>query len=419
MKILVLAGGVPYPPTWGSGMRTFQLLRHIARRHDVTLLCPAAAADRDRVEALATEVPGLSLRTVAQPGRSRRARRVRQARAVVGPLPFLAAEVRSAQLQSGLDSIVHAERFDVIQLEGSQLASLRIPSGPALVVNAHNIEYEMLDRMRRAERTAVRRAFNSLEYLKYRSYEHRVWHRADGCAVVSDRELALVRAATPGTPAFTVPNAVDPDFFAPGSDAIVPDSLVFTGLLSYRPNFDAALHLVDSIFPLIRRRRPGATLTVVGDGDAEHFAALRRDGVTVTGRVPDLRPYVRRAAVCVAPIRMGGGTRLKVLEALSMGKAIVSTPLGSEGIDARDREHLLIAQDRPVVFAEAVVSLLADPVAASRLGRQGRRLVETRYTWERAASQMEELYGAAVRSGRPALSPTTPLTLGLRPARER
>ena len=384
-------------------MRTFQLLRHVSRRHEVTLLCPAAATERDRIEALAAEVPGLSLRTVAQPGRSRRARRVQQARAMISPLPFLASEVRSAQLQSGLDGIVHAERFDVIQLEGSQLASLRIPRGPALVVNEHNIEYQMLDRMRRAERTTLRRAFNTLEYLKYRSYEHRLWHRADGCAVVSDRELAVVSSGAPGTPAFTVPNAVDADYFTPGSDPVVPDSLVFTGLLSYRPNFDAALHLVDSIFPIVRRQRPSASLTIVGDGDPQHFQALRREGVTVTGRVPDLRPYVRSAAVCVAPIRMGGGTRLKVLEALSMGKAIVSTPLGSEGIEARHSEHLVIADARPAVFARAVVNVLAAPAAASYLGRQGRHLVERRYTWEQAACRLEELYDAAVRSVRPAL----------------
>jgi glycosyltransferase involved in cell wall biosynthesis len=303
-------------------------------------------------------------------------------------------------MQSGIDRVSSTNDFDVIQLEGSQLCGFRLPQSARLVVSEHNIEYEILERMTANERSTLRRLFNRIECLKYRPFERRWWERADACAVPSQREVDIVLSYAPATPTLAVPNAVDPDFFSPGPHAPEPDTIVFTGLLSYRPNFDAVRHLVEEILPRVRHYRPAATVTIVGDGDPADFKFLRRPGVTVTERVPDVRPYVQRAAVCVAPLRMGSGTRLKVLEALAMGKAVVSTRLGSEGLDVRDGEHLLLADHDPDDFAAGVVEVLADPARAAALGRSGRTLVLTNYTWARAADRLEELYelamGAAV-----------------------
>ncbi|MGH9056850.1 MAG: glycosyltransferase [Acidimicrobiales bacterium] len=400
MNILVVAGGVPYPPTWGSGMRTYQLLRHLCQRHRMTLVCHAGADDVDRVEGLKASISELqvipSIHTL--PGGLNR--RLRQGLALGSALPFLAVELRSSALERAIRNAVAASDFDCIQLEGSQVASILLPIGPAVVLDEHNIEYEVLDRMRHRESSTVRRAFNTVEWLKYRAFEQRLWRSVDACAVPSERELAIVRSQASGTAAAAVPNAVDPGYFKPEPTAVKADSLVFTGLLSYRPNFDAARYLVDEVFPLVARERPRATLTIVGDGDPAHFEALRRPGVTITGRVDDVRPYVQQAAVCVAPLRMGGGTRLKVLEALAMAKPLVSTRLGSEGIAARHGEHLVIADDEPLQYGHAILDLLSNPEAAAVLGWRGRRLIETKYTWAQVSTCFDDLYIQACNAGR-------------------
>ena len=214
-------------------------------------------------------------------------------------------------------------------------------------------------------------------------------------AITSEREVRIVRSIAPHTPAANVPNGVDTEFFAPVPAPPEPDSLVFTGLLSYRPNIDAVQHLVNDIFPLVRRARPACTLTIVGGGgdDLTHLAG---PGIRFTGYVPDLRPEIARAAVAVVPIRMGSGTRLKVVEALAMAKPMVSTTIGCEGIDVRDEEHLLIG-DSPAVFAAQVLRLLDDPDAARRMGERGAALARSEYSWRGAADVLESLHLARHR----------------------
>jgi glycosyltransferase involved in cell wall biosynthesis len=267
-----------------------------------------------------------------------------------------------------------------------------------VVLNEHNIEYEIFHRMTATERSLHRRLFNAAEYVKYRPFERRWWQRAAACAIPSEREAEIVRRRAPRTPIAVVPNGVDSDYFTPGAAPIEPDTIVFTGLLSYRPNLDAARYIVEEILPLVRRRHPGVTLTIVGDGDPPDFESLRRPGVVVTERVPDLRPYVRRAAVSVAPIRMGGGTRLKVLEALAMGKSVVTTPLGSEGLAVRDREHLAVVDGPAEAFASRVVEVLDHPETAAAMGERGRALVLAKYSWEQATARLEDLHRQAILS---------------------
>jgi glycosyltransferase involved in cell wall biosynthesis len=289
--------------------------------------------------------------------------------------------------------------FDVIQVESSQMCSYDFPAGVPLVLDEHNIEYELLARMEQGESSPLRRFYNGREHRTFRKLEQDLWRRVAGCALTSEREEQIVRAEAPGTPTAIVPNAVDSEFFSPSPSAPKPNSLVFTGILSYRPNLDAARFLVDDIVPRIREAFPDSTTTIVGKGDPEDLAALRGPGVTVTGWVPDVRPYMEEAAVAVVPIRMGSGTRLKVLESLSMGKAMVSTSVGCEGVDVRDGRDLLVADD-PVAFADQVGRVFNDPVLARSLGEAGRALVVDRYSWTDAAGRLDDLHGRAVEAQR-------------------
>jgi glycosyltransferase involved in cell wall biosynthesis len=193
----------------------------------------------------------------------------------------------------------------------------------------------------------------------------------------------------PTKPTVVVPNGVDLEHFQPTDRPRDPTSIVFTGSIDYRPNTDAVTYFVREIFPQIIQGHPDATFMVVGMRPPEQVKSLAGRNVIVTGQVPDVRPYLARASVVIAPLRMGSGTRLKLLGAMAMGAAVVSTTLGCEGLAVRGGEHLLVA-DQPHLFARDVVRLLNDPGLASELGRQGRALVEREYGWASAAQRLDE-----------------------------
>ncbi len=387
-RVLLLSPGLPMP-TWGSGTRIHQLARHLSADHEVTVLSYADASD----EAVVAPLRDLcrDVRLVPAPAGGPISRRARQVRSTASPTSFLARECYSARMQAAIDSLLAERQFDIVQIETSQMTCFRLRTAARVVLDEHNIEYELLGRMRLGERSAIRRAHHRLEERKVRRFERLWWGRVDGVAVASRRDELVVRRHAPGTSTAVVPNSVDLEYFCPDRDEPEDGRIVFTGLLTYRPNLDAALHLVDDILPRIRERDRSVTLTIVGTGRDADLDALRRPGVTVTGWVTDVRPYLRQASVVVAPLRIGAGTRLKVVEGLAMAKPMVSTTVGCEGIDVNPGEHLLVA-DAPDDFADAVVLLMRDRALGHRLGAAGHRLARDHYSWEGATSRLAELY---------------------------
>jgi polysaccharide biosynthesis protein PslH len=388
VRILIVSAQFPYPPRSGFAMRLFHLARRLAERHEVTLLSYATAEEAAAGDGLAGPV---RIVTVARDGTSMRNKRVAQALSLASPRPFSCRSVDSPAMQRAIDELCSREQFDVIQLETSLLCTFRFPRAARLVLDEHNIEYEVHQRTAEGERSVTRRLFNRLEATRFRRFEQRCWSRVDACMVTSDRELPIVRRHAGQIPVGVVPNGVDIEHFKPGGGDIRARTVLFNGILTYRPNVDAAEHLVDEIWPLVRRRHPDARLTLVGRASPEDRRRFTRPGVEVTGEVPDVRPYLRDAAVVVVPVRIGGGTRLKVVEGLALGKAMVSTSLGCEGIDVRDGEHLLIA-DGAESFASKVIGLFDDPAKGDELGRAGRGLIERAYSWDLVGRRMETVY---------------------------
>ena len=257
-----------------------------------------------------------------------------------------------------------------------------------VVLFEHNVEHLIWQRLATLERRVAHRTLLEVEWRKLRRCEAAVCAAADLTITVSEEDRRTLADVARNARIKSVPTGVDSTYFAPGGRREIPYRLVFTGAMDWYPNQDAVLYFIDAILPRIRAQIPEVTFTVVGRNPGPHLASLARPGVTVTGTVPDVRPHIDEAALYVVPLRAGGGTRLKIFEALAMGKAVVSTTIGAEGLGITSNRDIVLADD-PDAFAHAVVSLLQDAPARQRLGRAGRALVESAYTWRHTAQTFE------------------------------
>jgi len=302
-------------------------------------------------------------------------------------------------MQRALEKLLTDETYDVVSFEFSQMATNRPADGKVarcgalFVLDEHNIEYEILRRTASSALSLDRRLYSLLDWRKLRREEQRSWRRFDGCTVTSARDEALLRRDVPTASTAVVPNAVDVDFFRPrnGCGGTEPMSLLFFGAGNYHPNTDGLLFFFREILPRLRARYPGITLRILGPLIPPEIEAHAGDGVEVTGLVEDIRPYLERAAVIIAPLRIGGGTRFKILEAMAMGKAVVSTAVGAEGIDVRNGSDIMLA-DRPEEFASQVGRLLEDAALRQSMGREARLLIEQRYSWAGSVQKLEGFY---------------------------
>lgn len=289
-----------------------------------------------------------------------------------------------------LDRLLTQRAFDIIQVEIPELVPVARGRGAHVVLDSHNIWSELSLRRRSLRPWTARRALGSLLFRRDLAVERRAWRQADLCLATSEREAAVMRAVAARV--VTIPNGADPvpRTTAAGKRAGRP-YLVFVGLLSYEPNADALRHLVRDVLPLVHREQPDLDLVVVGRGASSELAALADGRVRFAGGVPDVRPFVAGAAISVVPLRAGSGTRLKILEAMALGRPVVSTSVGAEGLDLVDGTHALIA-DGAEAFAAAILSLLSAPGRADEMGRAGRRLVESRYAWSVIGKQLTGHY---------------------------
>lgn len=391
MRILWVKVGGLWPPDTGGRLRSYHIVSELARRHEVVLLTTHGAdADPDGLAAHLPEGTRLLSVPYAIPKRGTARFALALGRCLLSPLPVDLAKFCVPALSREVRRLLSVEEVDLCVADFlSSTPNVPLGGGIPVVLFAHNIEHLIWKRLSGVERRPWRRAVLELEWRKMRRYEARVCGRASLTIAVSDADRERLVAEVPGARIRSVPTGVDCAFFAPNGAVETPDSLVFTGSMDWFPNEDAVLHFIGAVLPRIRAEVPGASVTVVGRNPTPRLrAAAAASDVRVTGKVEDVRPYVREAAVYVVPLRVGGGTRLKIFEALAMGKAVVSTAVGAEGLPLVSGEHFVRADD-PDQFAGAVVSLLRDPARRGALGRAGRDLVETRYSWAQVGRQFE------------------------------
>ena len=385
-SILMVAPSWPHPPTWGFAMRVYHLAKQLSRRHRISLLTYgspeiATAEGRSIFE---------SVHFVKAPA-SVRSKRPAQVRSLLSSRSHHFGGLRSRAMESALDQLLSERKFDIVQVESSQMAFAAERSGVPVALDEHNVEYRLLERLAAAESSALRKAFGRLEAAKARPEELRAWARCNGSVFTSKEDLAVMRQTFPDKPACVVPNGVDVDHFKPAMTAAQPNTVVFTGAINYRPNTDAVAFFVREVMPRLRRVRPAARFVVVGQGAPEWLIGMSGPYVEFTGAVRDVRPYLAMAAVVVAPLRVGSGTRLKILEAMAMGKAVVTTSVGCEGLGVVDGEHLQIADDAEQ-FAQETARLMSERDSSEQLGRQARALAERDYSWPVIVHRLEQFH---------------------------
>jgi glycosyltransferase involved in cell wall biosynthesis len=332
-------------------------------------------------------------------GRVGLTKRLRQLRSLVSTRSFERLRVTLPALQQTLDCVLRDRRFEVVNLEFPYLGHYdlrRAPPGkrpPALVVDSHEIAYDLARQFARASDHLGRRLYAGANWRKLRREELGTYRDADGVCVCSAEDERRLLDQVPGVRTTVIPNAADVEYYQPRATDPPPDgrTVVYFGLLSTIPNIDGVVHFVEDIWPRIAERDPEARCKIIGGRAPPSLLALAGPRVELTGFVSDLRPHLAAAAAVVVPLRLGGGTRLKIVEAMAMGKAIVSTSLGTEGIEAVPGRDILV-EDQPAAFADTVHRLLAEPALAARIGQSARQLAVDRYSWSEAAGALEGFY---------------------------
>jgi glycosyltransferase involved in cell wall biosynthesis len=372
-------------------------MRSLARRHDVSVISFTATDEFKQMSLEATReyckevviFPDMEL--VA-----RRDKRLLQARSLLSLHSFEHLLVaRRVEFLARLEQLIEAGNYDIVQVEFVQMAALRfrLPAGRRFrsVLDEHNIEFDIVKRTASANVSTARRLYSAVDWRKLKREEVDAWRRFDGVSVTSRRDASILSELEPRTRVSVVPNGVDIDQFRPATNEPARDSLLFFGAMNYYPNQDGLTYFVEQIFPLILAKRPNTKLWVVGPAP-DSVKRLQSPNIEVTGFVDAVEPYIDSATAVIVPLRLGGGTRLKIVEAMAKAKAIVSTPIGAEGIDVVDGESALLASDT-AAFAAHVESVLADAALAKRLGEAARRLAESRYSWPALVDGLERFYG--------------------------
>jgi glycosyltransferase involved in cell wall biosynthesis len=306
-------------------------------------------------------------------------------------------------LQALLDEVLTSRRFDVVFVNFPHFAHYRLrqsPPGeaaPVIIIDSHDVHYDLARQIAARAASFGRRFHARMNWRKLRREEIAAYEDADGVCVCSLADQQRLATDAPSARTVVVPNAADVEKMQPrpSDPAPQPDTVLFFGLLSTVPNVDGVSYFVREIWPRVLASRSAAKCLIVGASPASALQALASSSVNIVGPVDDLRPQLAKAAVVIVPLRLGSGTRLKILESWAMGRPVVSTSLGAEGLEAVAGRHLLIA-DTPTDFAAAVVRVLSEPELAASLGAAGRELVSKSYSWAGVADSLAAFFRETV-----------------------
>ena len=389
MKILVIDEEFPWPLNNGKRTRSYSLIRALAAQNEVTWL---AYGEDGSDAARALEDIGIRCHSVPAPDRSQQGLRFywRLFANLFSPLPYIVTSHVTARFERRLRELIDEGDFDLLLCEWSPYAIfLRDLEGIRSVVVAHNIESYIWARYEENETNPFRRWYIRIQKEKVERFERECFRWAEGATAVSEAEAREIEEYGAGYPVETVENGVDVDFFRPTPEASPePHRMIFSGAMDWRPNQDAVEYMVEDILPAVREQLPDAEFRVVGRRPPDSITQLDAlEGVSITGTVDDVRPYMAESAVCVVPLRIGGGSRLKILAAMAMGKPVISTSIGAEGLQVTHDRDIILA-DGPEEIARTLVECLRDPDRMRKIADAGRALVEDHYRWESLGAKL-------------------------------
>jgi sugar transferase (PEP-CTERM/EpsH1 system associated) len=403
MRVLFVAPRLPIPLDTGGKIRTWNLLRGISQGAEVTLLSFGGEEEQRRHELPASV---RSVRLVPPPWNGKLMDVARLGLGLPLGLPIVVMRYSSPAMALAVSQL--SRRADVVHFDHVHLAQYWrfVPRGAPTAFDAHNAEYLIAERLAERQTNPAMKLLVEREARRMLRFEGDRVRSVDLTSCCSEDDARLLRAAAGGGHVEVVPNGVDLEGFGADGDAVDRGHIVLTGSMDWEPNADAAEWLCREILPEVRRKLPGMRAYIVGRKPLPRVQALSSlEGVFVTGTVPDVRPYLRKARCLVVPMRVGGGTRLKILEAFAARIPVVSTRVGYEGIEATPERELLVAET-PGEFAEQIARLDRDPALATGLAEAGRDLAERRYGWEAIGRRLLGLLEgtrsrSAVRSASP------------------
>jgi len=403
MNILFLSTRSPYPLISGHSLRTYHILKGAAQKHRVTLLTFIQLPEHELKQENLAHLK--SFCAAVHPFHipvdlSRIKLSAKLFLNLFSSLPFVAQKYNASAMRQKMKEIIQTENIDLVHVDVLPLAVYidEFERLPKVLVN-HNVESLRLYRWFKAEPNPAKKAYLGLQWLKLRSFERSAMEKFDACIVVSETDKQLLRSMGVQNGLFVVPNGTDTKFFKPNNNKIVENSVLWLGHMDVHTNRDAVLYFWKEIYPLLRQKYPKVQITFVGTAPPKEIAeAAKRNGqVRVTGFVDDIRPHIAGAAIIVVPIRIGSGTRLKILDSMAMGKAIVSTSVGCEGLNVDNGKNILIADD-PEDFANQTIELLRDSAKRINLEKNAIELAKT-YDWDLIMERQEIVYQAALQKG--------------------
>lgn len=404
MKILYVSGFVPYPPISGNLQRNFNLIKELSKNNQidlVTLTQRGLLPDNECLEEAIAELKKYCRSVVVfeiPVDYSKFKWYLYLFANLFSSTPFTVWKFNSKKMHQHIRVIAKKTDYDVAHFDSSDVAQYHFEGFPIpSLLNHHNIESNLLLRRSANMRNPLKKLYLYLQGKKLQNYERKIISRFALNIAVSEEDVAEIQKASPNIKTGIVANGTDTEYFKP-NHGHEEKRLVFAGPLSWYPNADAMIFMCREIYPFIKSRIKDIQMDIIGHSAPKALMELAKadSSIHLHGFVDDIRPYLASASVYVVPIRAGGGTRLKILDAMACGKAVVSTSIGCEGLETRNGEDILIA-DPPKEFAESVYMLIEDQQLRKKLEANGRRLVEERYSWKMIGKRLESLYESIIR----------------------
>lgn len=408
MKILLALPRPLFPADTGGKIRTLRIFERLATYHEIHAV---SLADTGREDSAIAQMQQLfaSYTPVSWKETAKFSARfyVEFARSRLGSFPYFLEKYRLPAYRAAVESVLAETRCELLLCDFLHpAAALLDSSARPRVIFEHNVEYVIRKRHWERESNLLRKWVLRSEWEKARALESEVCRAFDHVVVVSEDDRERISREFGISTVSSIPTGVDLEYFrqrqANQKGPVRPGNIVFVGSMDWYPNEDGILWFVGHVYPHIRQLAPAANLTVVGRNPSPLLRQLvvQDDSIEITGAVPDVRPYLQRAEAVVVPLRIGSGTRIKIFEAMAMGRAVVSTHLGAEGLPVTHGRDILLADD-PGPFSDAVVSLLSQRALRERMGTDARVKVERDHSWERAAARMTEILEGVVLGAHP------------------